>query len=260
MKYLKKKNLQINNFFWKALFIIFFIYIQESYSQTKKIKILVNDFPCVQCSCELIQNNKTIKHLRTNTEGFILLSDTLNIETNLKVDLGEHLCLIPKILEKRNIVECLDFISKKMNSVELDEVVVFAKNNIIENNGNMLIYNVDKDLIKNNVNGVDVLRKTPLVSVDINGSPSIKGDKNVLILVNGKEIKGLLPSQILNQISAQEISKIEVITSPSAKYDSNGIGGILNIITRKKINFKSSGTFAIILSSRYFGQSLFFKL
>jgi outer membrane cobalamin receptor len=143
--------------------------------------------------------------------------------------------------ENRSCIQCdscdIEDITKAFN---LNEIVVYGKTNIVEDNGYKITYNAGKDLKSNAVTTTDLLRKTPMISVDISGTPSIKGDQNIRILVNNREISGLLPAQIIEQIPSGDVEKIEVITSPGAKYDAEGTSGIINIITRKNIYFKSS--------------------
>lgn len=126
-------------------------------------------------------------------------------------------------------------------TIELDSIIIMSRIHKIDDQGSRLIYNVYQEKVNSAVSSIDILRKTPMVSVDLNGNISIKGNQSIKILVNERDPGGMSYSQILDQIPAGDVMKIEVITSPSAKYDAQGIGGIINIVTRKKIYFKSSG-------------------
>ena len=79
---------------------------------------------------------------------------------------------------------------------------------------------------------IDVIKNLPSVSVNGLGEISIRGSKGFAVLINGKPTQGQV-SAILAQLPANSLDKIEVITAPSAKYDPDGKGGILNIITKK---------------------------
>lgn len=124
---------------------------------------------------------------------------------------------------------------------ELDSVIITSRLHKIEDKGNRLIYNVYQEKVNTATSSIDLLKKTPMVAVDLNGNVSIKGNQSIKILVNNHDPGGISSNQILDQIPIGDITKIEVITSPSAKYDAQGIGGIINIVTRKRIYFKSSG-------------------
>ena len=97
------------------------------------------------------------------------------------------------------------------------------------------IFNVGRDISSSGGNGADVLRKVPSVDVDIDGEVSIAGDANVTILIDGKRSgrTGSGRRGEIENIAASMIEKVEVITNPSAKYDPDGVGGIINIVMKR---------------------------
>ncbi|QNM87047.1 TonB-dependent receptor [Polaribacter pectinis] len=117
----------------------------------------------------------------------------------------------------------------------LDEIVVIAEKSTVDIRLDKKIYNVGKDMTVKGGTASDVLDNVPSVDVDAEGTVSLRGSENVRILIDGKPsaLVGLSGTDALRQLPSDAIERIEVITSPSARYDAEGTAGILNIILRK---------------------------
>jgi outer membrane receptor protein involved in Fe transport len=117
----------------------------------------------------------------------------------------------------------------------LDEISIVAEKSTVEIRLDKRIYNVGKDMTVKGGTASDVLDNVPSVDVDVEGNVSLRGNENVRILIDGKPsaLVGLSGTDALRQLPADAIERVEVITSPSARYDAEGTAGILNIILRK---------------------------
>lgn len=137
-------------------------------------------------------------------------------------------------LERRSNVE-LGKIQLSSDVVQLGEVKVVGLAELIEEKVDRLVYNADKDLTSKGGDASDIMRKVPMLSVDLDGNVSLRGSSNIRVLINNKPstIMAATVADALKQIPAEMIKSVEVITSPSAKYDAEGTAGIINIVTKK---------------------------
>ncbi|MES3019146.1 MAG: DUF2012 domain-containing protein [Bacteroidota bacterium] len=128
------------------------------------------------------------------------------------------------------------FISTKTN--QLKEVVVMADKPIIKQEVDRISYDLQADPESKTNNVMEMMRKVPLLSVDAEDNILLKGDANYKILINGKPSSMMERNakDILKSMPASSIQNIEVITTPPSKYDAEGIAGLINIITNKKVD------------------------
>ena len=141
-------------------------------------------------------------------------SNLLNIGTRKEVALGE--------------------IFLRPTQTLLDEVVLSKNLSSIQSKIDRQVYGAGEFSISRGGNAADLIRNIPSISINANGEISVRGSRGFVILLNDKPIQSDIKS-LLNQIPANSIRNIEVITAPSAKYDSEGKAGIINILTLKNV-------------------------
>jgi outer membrane receptor protein involved in Fe transport len=149
----------------------------------------------------------------------------------------EYISFKTKSIENAVISANKDFgtITLSEDAEKLQEIVIVAEKSTVDIRLDKKIYNVGKDMTVKGGNASDVLDNVPSVNVDVEGNVSLRGSENVRILIDGKPsaLVGLSGAAALRQLPADAIERVEVITSPSARYDSEGTAGIINIVLRK---------------------------
>ena len=151
---------------------------------------------------------------------------------------------------KQNTVD-LGTISLQSSTADLDEVVVQGEKTLMELSLDKRVFNVGKDLANAGGNASDILMNLPSVAVDPDGNVRLRGSANVRILIEGKP-SGLVSfkgSSGLRQLPANLVERVEVITNPSARYEAEGMAGVINIILKKDSKQGFNGSGEVILGS-----------
>ncbi len=227
----------------KLIFLIIFIFPIRLFSQSQITGLVKNNNEKLIEFVEVQLKNKDsiiVKNELTNSKGkFIVLCEK-----------GEYILSIKQfgnILSKQKISvnqESVDvgtiYISE--NKTKLAEVIVTSKKKIIERKIDRLIFNVENSISAIGGDALDVLKVTPTLLLQEN-SISIAGKSSVNVMVNDRIIQ-LSGDELINMIKSipsDNISKIEVITTPPAKYDANGNSGLVNIVLKRAKNDSFNG-------------------
>ncbi len=152
------------------------------------------------------------------------------------------------IISSENPVHDLGTVKLATSVSTLDEVVVQAEKSTMELSLDKKVFNVGKDLANAGGSANDILMNIPSVSVDPEGTVKLRGSDNVRILIDGKP-SGLVSfkgGSGLQQLQASMIERVEVITNPSARYEAEGMAGIINIVLKKERNQGFNGSFEVI--------------
>lgn len=138
----------------------------------------------------------------------------------------------------------MGIIEMQEGTTELDEISVTAQRPLVKVEIDKLTYSAKDDPESSTSNVLDLLRKVPMVTIDGEDNIQLKGSSSFKIYINGKPSNMISsnPSQVLKSMPANSIKDVEVITEPGAKYDAEGVGGIINIITDKRVDDGYSGS------------------
>jgi len=131
----------------------------------------------------------------------------------------------------------------EISSNRLEEVSVTSKKNMLSSTVGKKVYNTSQDIMAQSGSASDILRNVPSVEVDIDGNISLRGSGELMVLVNGRPspLMGKNRAEVLQQIPANTIDRIEVITNPSAKYRPDGTAGMINIVMKKNVKAGFNG-------------------
>ncbi len=156
----------------------------------------------------------------------------------------------------------LKTISLSILNTEMSGVTVISRSKLIDNKIDKLVFNAEKDITSQSGDATDLLKKIPQVSVDVDGKVELAGNSEVRFLINGKPSAafGSNVADVLQSIPASQIKSIEVITSPGAKYDAEGMGGIINIIMKSNTTKGYSGSISATAGTRMENTALNFGI
>ena len=224
--------------FFLILTLLFSAYINSQENNlTISGKIIDSDFktPLEYATISIYDSKKQnlINGIISDNSGFFSIELTKGLY-DLKI---EYISFETKTIEKIDVQNSIDLgiISLSINENLLDEIEVIGEKTEIEIKLDKTVYNIGKDLTLKGSSVSDVLDNLPSLEVDIDGNVSLRGNQSVRILINGKPsgLVGISSNDALKQFPSESVEKVEVITSPSARYNAEGTAGIINIVLRK---------------------------
>jgi hypothetical protein len=180
------------------------------------------------------QSGKTITGTVADAKGGFVISnipfDTYQV--NIEFIGYEKTTLDNIIINSNKRSSTLGTVTLSPSTHNLESVIVMGDKPVVENKIDKIVYNVSNDITSQGGAAIDVLKKVPQVTVDIDGNVELQGNSNIRFLINGKpsSVFGNSLADALASIPASQIKSVEAITNPGAKYDSQGTGGIINII------------------------------
>ncbi|WP_158992801.1 outer membrane beta-barrel family protein [Mucilaginibacter sp. L196] len=235
------------------------------------VLLLLSNFLFAQNISGIITDATTHQPLSYSTISLLTTPDSVQVKGTLASDNGGFRFEKAKAGKYLLAVQMMGYVKKTMNiavtgadqtiniqlaaqATSLSEVTIKVAKPLVEHRADKTIFNVENSIVAIGNTGMELLSMTPLVNVQPGGSISIKGKQNVLVMLNGKIVPGETAVTLLQNMPAENIARIEVITTPSAKYDASASGGIVNIITKKGTGMGLNGTASLTAARTNYGK------
>lgn len=233
--------------FLAATFILFFFSVQ---AQEGKISgsVLKADKPLDGATVSLLRSkdSATLKLSASGKDGLFRFENLAN---------GKYLVSVTSVGHQKTVSKLIEITPEQQNVVlsptvligaskDLAGVTVTAKRPLIEQRIDRTIVNVEASITNIGTSALEVLEKSPGVSVDREGNITLKGKEGVLIMVDGRptQLGGADLANMLRSMNSSGLDQIEIMTNPPARYDAAGTSGIINIKTKKTSNAGYNGS------------------
>ncbi len=238
-------NFKMKKFNFAILLLILFFFYPAHQLHSNSVAGIIQDritsepLPSASIVIMTKYDSSIVTGGRTNNRGKFIINNIHIGDYLLKISyIGyEDSQLLNFTIRKENDLVDLGIINLTPSTTELTEIQIVAEKPVIELSAGKKIFNVDKNLISTGGTALDVMKNIPSIDIDNDGNISLRGSTNVKILIDGKS-SSIFQSEnnSLEKIPADMIEKIEIVTNPSARYDAEGVAGIINIILKRNIN------------------------
>lgn len=202
-----------------------------------------NNAPLSYVTVSIKDNGKVISGVNTDDKGEFIIKNLALKSYIIEVQYIGFRKYIGSVILSDNKKSATVNVSLEEEATQLKGVNVVAERSTIEQKIDRKVINVGKDLTTAGASASDIMNNIPSVNVDQDGKLSLRGNENVRVLIDGRPTN-LDPAQLLKQIPSTSIKKIELITNPSAKYNPEGMSGIINIVLHKNANTGFNGTYS----------------
>lgn len=199
-------------------------------------------------------DSTVFKGTATDKEGKFIFKDIPFGKYSLRSNLVGYSTVSVKgiNLTSSNSSIILDPVKLSSGSVTTEEILVETEKSAIQFEGDKKVFNVSQNPMNSSGSLIELLKNIPSVSVDADGNVSLRGNTKVKITVDGRPfgLDGQNRSQLLEQIPANQVESVELVTNPSSKYEAEGVSGIINIVTKKTKVFGYNGNLSLNAGSR----------
>ena len=216
---------------------------QNSGKITGKITEKTSNAPISYAIVSIKDNGKVISGANTDDNGEFTIKNLALKSYTIEIQYIGFRKYIGSAILSENKKEATFKVSLEEEATQLKGVNIVSERSTIEQKIDRKVITVGKDLTTAGASASDIMNNIPSVNVDQDGKLSLRGNENVRVLIDGRPTN-IDPAQLLKQIPSTSIKKIELITNPSAKYNPEGMSGIINIILHKNANTGFNGSFS----------------
>lgn len=216
---------------------------QNSGKITGKITEKTSNAPISYAIVSLKDNGKVVSGANTDDNGEFTIKNLALKSYTIEIQYIGFRKYIGSAILSENKKEATFKVSLEEEATQLKGVNIVSERSTIEQKIDRKVITVGKDLTTAGASASDIMNNIPSVNVDQDGKLSLRGNENVRVLIDGRPTN-IDPAQLLKQIPSTSIKKIELITNPSAKYNPEGMSGIINIILHKNANTGFNGSFS----------------
>ncbi|VXC18518.1 TonB-dependent receptor plug domain protein [Flavobacterium sp. 9R] len=216
---------------------------QNSGKITGKITEKTSNAPISYAIVSIKDNGKVISGANTDDKGEFTIKNLALKSYTIEIQYIGFRKYIGSAILSENKKEATFKVSLEEEATQLKGVNIVSERSTIEQKIDRKVITVGKDLTTAGASASDIMNNIPSVNVDQDGKLSLRGNENVRVLIDGRPTN-IDPAQLLKQIPSTSIKKIELITNPSAKYNPEGMSGIINIILHKNANTGFNGSFS----------------
>ncbi|WP_163407726.1 TonB-dependent receptor domain-containing protein [Flavobacterium ajazii] len=235
--------MKLKFFLFALLGVIATANAQNSGTVSGKIIEKSNNSPISYATVSIKENGKVISGVNTDDNGDFTIKNLALKSYTIEIQYIGFRKYIGSVILSENKKSATVNVSLEEEATQLKGVNVVAERSTIEQKTDRKVINVGKDLTTAGASASDIMNNIPSVNVDQDGKLSLRGNDNVRVLIDGRPTN-LDPAQLLKQIPSTSIKKIELITNPSAKYNPEGMSGIINIVLHKNANTGFNGTYS----------------
>ncbi|MFB9108066.1 TonB-dependent receptor domain-containing protein [Flavobacterium gyeonganense] len=202
-----------------------------------------NKAPISYATVSIKDNGKVVSGVNTDDNGDFTIKNLALKSYTIEIQYIGFRKYIGSVILSENKKTATVNVSLEEEATQLKGVNIVAERSTIEQKIDRKVINVGKDLTTAGASASDIMNNIPSVNVDQDGKLSLRGNDNVRVLIDGRP-SNIDPAQLLKQIPSTSIKKIELITNPSAKYNPEGMSGIINIVLHKNANTGFNGSYS----------------